>query len=120
MAFEIAPPVRHTLTVSGHTLYPDMLDISRRDTDVEHIKVGGGIIHRTNGSIGLEILAAGRFSPDERGAVQGVIESFESDVQTITADGRNYGGTILLEGVLAEKAGESGGTYRLRFGGYEI
>lgn len=120
MGFEIALPVGHTLVIGQRTLYPRAVSVFRRDTQDEYVKVGGGIELRTNGSRGLELLAAGRFAPDERTVLQGIIESFASDVSTVTADGRNYGKMILLEGTLTEKAGEPGGSYRLRFGGYEL
>lgn len=120
MAFEIALPVGHTLELGLNTLYPDALSVFRRDSQVEYVKVGGGIELRTNGSKGLEILAVGKFAPDERTVLQDIIEDFSSDVSTVIADNRSYGAMILLEGTLTEKSGEVGGVYRLRFGGYEI
>lgn len=120
MAFEIALPAGHTLELGLNTLYPDTLSVFRRDSQVEYVKVGGGIELRTNGSKGLEILAVGKFSPDERTVFQDIIEDFSSDVSTVIADNRSYGAMILLEGTLTEKSGEVGGVYRLRFGGYEI
>ena len=120
MGFEIAAPAGHTLVLGARTLYPEAVSIFRKDRQVEYVKVGGGIELRTNGSEGLEILAVGRFAPDERAMLQGIIEDFASDVSTVVADGRSYGAMILREGVLTEKRGEVGGVYRLRFGGYEI
>ena len=120
MGFEIAAPVGHTLELGAMTLYPEAVSIFRKDTQVEYGKVGGGIELRTNGSRGLEILALGKFAPDERADLQEMIEDFASDMDDVTVDGRSYGAMILLEGTLTEKRGEVGGVYRLRFGGYEI
>lgn len=120
MGFEIVQPGGHTLELGLNTLYPDSLSVFRRDRQVEYVKVGGGSELRTNGSRGLEILAVGKFAPDERAVLQDIIEDFSSDVSTVTADNRSYGAMILLEGTLSEKSGEVGGVYRLRFGGYEI
>ena len=118
--YVICPPARHIMQISRNTFYPETISVFRRDKCNEDDIVGGGTELSTNGSHGLELLAAGRYAPDEKETFQAMIESFVSDVQTVIADGRNYGPMIMLEGSLTEKPGEVGGTFRLRLGGYEL
>ena len=120
MELRICSNEGHVLQTAGYVIYPETLGVTRRDTCYEIEKVGGGIELRTNGSRGLELVAEGRYSPTEKRVLQALIESFVSDGQTVAADQRNYGKMILLEGILTEKRCEPGGSYRLKFGGYEL
>lgn len=120
MKLAIYEPLSHRLVIGNNVIFPQTVGVFRRDTCYEIEKVGGGIELRTGGSKGLELLAAGSFAPEEKLYLQQIIESFASDKQSVRLDSREYGEMILLESALTEKAGEVGGSFRFRFGGYEL
>lgn len=120
MSMTMCRAVMHSLATGNKVIFPEGLSVFRNDTCYAIEKVGGGIDLRTNGSKGLEILATGSYAPDEKSTLQELIRSFASDRQSVTADSVSYGYMILLEGTLTEKAGESGGRFRLRLGGCEL
>ena len=108
------------MIIGAATIFPSAVSFFRKDNCYQVEKAGGGIELRTNGSKGLEIMASGSYAPDEKNTIRTILESFVSDMHSVTVDGRSYGSMILLEGTLTEKSAELGGTYRLRMGGYEI
>ena len=120
MRLRIYEPIGHELKVGDVTIYPDAVSVFRKDTCHEFEAVGGGIKLRTGGSRGVELLATGSFAPDERAVLQGIIESFVSKADSVSIDGRDYGKMIMLDSALTEKAGEVGGSFRFRFGGFEL
>ena len=120
MALRLCAEVEHSIVSGNRVIFPETLNFLRKDTCYEIEMVGGGIDLRTNGSKGLEIIAVGRYTADEKAYLLAFIKNFESDAQSVTADATDYGRMILLEGTLTEKSGDVGGTFRLRFGGYEL
>ena len=120
MKMTMCGEVIHSLSTGLRVIFPQALSIVRRDTYYEIEKAGGGIELRTNGPRGLELIAVGSYAPDEKAVLQALIKDFSSDRQTVTADRVTYGYMILIEGTLTEKPDGSGGTFRLRLGGYEL
>lgn len=117
MVFE---PIAHRLIIGNTTIFPETVSVFRKDTCHEIQNVDGGILLCTSGSRGVELLVTGSYSPDEKEILQGIIESFVSDVDSVSVDGRDYGAMIMLESALTEKTGEIGGRFRFRFGGLEL
>ena len=120
MSLKICYEIRHALVVNNDPVYPEAISFVRRDTCYEIEKVGGGIDLRTNGSKGLEIIASGRYTAEEKVSLLAFISNFASDAQAVIADGVNYGPMIMLEGTLKDEAGGVGGMFSIRLGGYEL